>query len=215
MKPFNLIVAIMLISSLSLKSQENKVEYLIKYDLISLLGDQVTTSMGIQLGTEVIYKKNQTFNIDAMFIFPCQTCDFSYNTIPTESTYGWMISSAYRFYLSKAGLAPKGFHLGPQVFYQHTKSEMRETYNSGIEGHYQVYRDLLAAHAMAGYQLQIVGSFYFDPAVGLGIRFISSRNKNKTGTDSGQHEFPYDKDFESGSQWFPSFNINIKLALKL
>ena len=208
--------AIILLSICQLKAQENKhIEYMIKYDLISLLGDQVTTSLGIQFGTEVMYKRSRSLVVDAMYIFPCAGCDRPYTTITTESTYGWMISGAHRFYLSKPKISPSGFHLGPQVFYQHTKSEMRETYDGGIENYYHVYRDLVAAHVMAGYQLRIVGSLYFNPAVGLGTRFISSRNKNKKGTDSGQHEFPYDKDFESGSAWFPSFNINIKLGLKL
>ncbi len=68
---------------------------------------------------------------------------------------------------------------------------------------------------MAGYQLRIAGPLYFDPSAGLGIRYISSRNENKLGSDSGQHEYPYNKNYESGAQWFPSFDISIKIGLKL
>ena len=57
--------------------------------------------------------------------------------------------------------------------------------------------------------------FFFDPSLGLGLRYISSRNENKKGNDSGQYEYPYNKDYESGAKWFPSFIMNLKIGLKL
>lgn len=196
-------------------AQENKVEYLIKYDLASILGDQVTNSSGIQLGTELMLDPKQSLAFDVMYIFPCESCKQPYTTITSRDTRGWMISSEYRFYLVRGKHKASGFHLGPQILFQHTKSEMRETYNEGIENIYTVSRDLLATHAMAGYQFRLGGPFFFNPAFGLGLRLISSRTENKQGTDSGQHEFPYDKDFESGSKWFPGFTFNLKFCLKL
>ncbi len=188
---------------------------IIKYDLISLLGDQVSNSMGVRLGLEYTPLNNQSFETDIMYIFPCSSCGQSYTTIKTEKTSGFLISAEYRFYLVPGKQSLSGFHLGPQFAYQFTRSEMNETYDSGILNTYQVYRNLVTTHALAGYQLRITGPLYFNPAVGIGLRYISSRNENKKGSDPGQHEFPYNKDFESGAKWFPSVTINIKIGIIL
>lgn len=214
-RTYIILLALLSINMIQVNAQSNKMDLFLKYDLVSLLGDQVTNSMGVQLGMEIFHKESRSIAVDAMFIFPCRSCQNPYTRISTESTFGFMISGEYRYYLLNGNHSPGGFHLGPQILYQHTKSEMRETYEGGIENQYQVYRDLMAAHVMAGYQLRITGPLYFNPAVGIGIRFVSSRNQNKKGSDSGQHEYPYDKDFESGSKLFPGININIKLGLKL
>ncbi|MEN8224745.1 MAG: hypothetical protein ABFS05_05225, partial [Bacteroidota bacterium] len=142
-------------------------------------------------------------------------CEKAYTGITTEKTNGYLLSAETRHYIFPGKQTLSGFHLGPQIIYQYTKSEMMETYDGGIENSYQVYRHLLAAHAMAGYQLRIAGPVFFNPSLGLGFRYISSRNENKKGPDSGQHEYPYDKDYESGNKWFPSFTVNIKIGLKL
>jgi hypothetical protein len=195
--------------------QDNNKAWMIRYDLISLLGDQVTNSMGVMLGVEHLSGNNKSFAIDIMYIFPCSRCEKPYTSISAEKTNGVLLSVETRYYLFPGKASFSGFHLGPQIYYQYTRSEMRETYDGGIENFYQVNRNLLAAHAMAGYQLQITGPLFFNPSIGLGLRYISSWNENKKGTDSGQHEYPYNKDFESGSKWFPSFTINIKIGLKL
>lgn len=206
-------ISLLLITTSAL-TQDKTNRWIIKYDLISLLGDQVTNSMGMMLGFEHFLKNNSAISFDAMYIFSC-ACDMPYTRIHTEKTNGFSLSGEYRFYLDQGETQSTGFHLGPQFTYQYTQTEMRETYDGGIENFYQVYRELLAAHAVAGYQLRIAGPLVFDPSFGLGLRYISSRNENKEGTDSGQHEYLYNKDYESGSQWFPSFTINIKIGLKL
>ena len=216
MKNFRILIlfCLLLISNLNHAQDENK-SWIIKYDLISLLGDQVTNSMGVMLGFEHFIKENSSLAFDAMYIFPCSSCGKVYTSITTEKTNGFSLSGEYRFYLIPGKQASTGFHLGPQVYYQYTNADMRETYEGGKENLYQVYRSLFATHAMAGYQLPIAGPLFFNPSFGLGFRFISSRNENKKGNDSGQHEFLYNKDYESGSQWFPSFKINIKIGLIL
>ena len=206
---------ISLLNLMNLSEQDNKMDFIIKYEFISLLGDQVTNSMGFQLGAELQLKEKQSLTFDAMYIFSCQSCQGAFTRIYTESTHGYMLGSEYRFYLVSEDQKISGFYLGPQILFQHTKSVLRETYDGGIDNQYQVYRDLMAAHVMTGYQLRITGPLYFNPAVGVGIRFVNSRTLNKKGTDSGQHEFPYDKDFESGSKWFPGINACIKLGIKL
>jgi hypothetical protein len=206
---------ISLLNLINLSAQNNKMDFLIKYDFISLLGDQVTSSMGFQLGAELHIREKQSLSMDAMYIFPCQSCQGAYTRINTESTYGYMLASEYRFYLLGGDHQISGLYLGPQILFQHTKSVLRETYESGVDNQYQVYRNLMAAHVMTGYQFRISGPLFFNPALGVGIRFVNSRNLNKKGTDSGQHEFPYDKDFESGSKWFLGFNACIKLGIKL
>ncbi len=188
---------------------------IIKYDLISLLGDQVTNSMGVKLGFELALQDDRSLGADLMYIFPCSSCGQSYTTVKTEKTTGFMLSAEYRFYLFRGKHPLSGFHLGPQLEYQFTRSEMNETYDNGILNTYQVYRNLVATHAMAGYQFRVTGPLYFNPALGVGLRYISSRNENKKGDDPGQHEFPYNKDFETGAKWFPSITINIKIGLKL
>ncbi len=209
-----LCLSIILTSTITF-SQENSRSWMIKYDFTSLLGDKVTNSMGAMLGLEYSAGGNRSFEFDAMYIFPCSSCGKSYTSITAEKTNGLLLSAESRYYLFPGKHLFTGFHLGPQVYYQYTRSEMRETYDGGTENFYQVYRNLLAAHAMAGYQLRITGPLYFNPAIGLGFRYISSRNENKKGADSGQHEYLYNKDFESGSEWFPSITINLKIGIKL
>lgn len=189
--------------------------WILKYDIVSLLGDQVTNSMGIMLGIEHFLNEKRSVAIDAMYIFPCSGCGKTYSSIPTDKTNGFSVSGEYRFYIIPGRQPATGFHLGPQVYYQYTVADLPETYDGGKENIYQVYRSLLATHVMAGYQLPIAGPFVFNPSFGLGFRYISSRNENKQGNDSGQHEFLYNKDYESGSQWFPSFKLNIKIGLKI
>jgi hypothetical protein len=187
---------------------------LLKYDFVSLLGDGVTTSMGIKLGIELPVKDKQSIEFDVMYIFPCASCDH-YLTINTEKTNGFMLTAEYRFYLYPGKPPSTGFHLGPQMMYQYTIATLAETYDNGIPNDYQVFRNLWAIHAMVGYQLKVAGPLYFDPAIGLGTRFISSRNENKKGTEPGQYEFPYEKLYDTGAKWFPSYTFNIKIVFKL
>jgi hypothetical protein len=203
------------ISGMAQSEAQEKIPWMIKYDFISLLGDGVTNSMGVKLGVEIPVSDKQAFEFDVMYIFPCASYESAYAKINTEKTNGFMLTAEYRFYLLHRPDLISGFHLGPQVFYQYTKADMSETYQNGIANTYHVYRNLISAHAMVGYQIKIAGPLYFDPAIGFGVRYISSRNENKKGGGSGQHEFIYNKDYESGAQWFPSFTINIKIGFKL
>ncbi len=187
----------------------------LKYDLLSLLGDQVTNSMGIRLGAEIPAGKSSSFSADLMYIFPCANCGQAYTSIKTEKTTGYQASGEYRYCLKAGKHSFSGFYLGPQLVYQRTHSEMKETYNNGIPNTYDVYRDMFALHAMAGYQVRITGRLYFDPSAGIGCRYISSRNENKKGQDPGQHEYFYNKNFEEGSAGFFSFNLQLKIGLKL
>jgi hypothetical protein len=171
--------------------------------------------MGIMLGFEHLLNQNSSVAFDAMYIFPCSACGKPYTSITTDKTNGFSLSGEYRLYLVPGKQEATGFHLGPQVYYQYTIADMPETYDGGKENIYQVYRCLLATHVMAGYQLPLIGPFVFNPSIGLGFRFISSRNENKSGNDSGQHEFLYNKEYESGSQWFPSFKFNIKIGFQI
>ena len=209
------IISMLALSANAQEEKNTRKGFLIKYDLISLLGDQVSNSMGVRLGFERMTVKDQSIAADIMYIFPCKNCGEGYTKIETEKTVGFLISASYCFYLFNREVPFNGFHLGPQLAYQYTRAELFETYNEGVPNTYEVYRNMLTVHAMAGYQIRIAGSIYFDPALGLGFRYISSRNENKKGSDPGQHEFPYDKDYESGAAWFPSIDISIKIGIKL
>lgn len=197
-------------------AQTNETEgntWMIKYDFISLMGDGITSSMGVKLGVEIPLKNNQSFEFDAMYIFPCEACKVAYFRIQTEKTNGIMLTAEYRFYLLHRPAPMGGFHLGPQVFYTYTKADMLETPEKPSTT-YHVYRNLVAAHAMVGYQAKMARRLYFDPSIGIGLRYISSWNDNKLEDGSDQYEFPYNKLYESGSQWFPSVTLNIKFAFK-
>lgn len=212
----SIIIIMFCLANNLLRSQDVTLRgWLLKYDVISLLGDQVSSSMGVRLGVEFMTGRDQSLSADIMYIFPCTSCGEAYTRIETEKTVGFLISADYSFYLITGKQAFSGFHLGPRLAYQFTQADMYETYQNGIPNTYQVYRNMIAAHAMAGYQIRIAGPLYFDPALGFGFRFISSRNENKMGDDPGQHEFIYNKDYESGAQFFPSFDISIKIGLKL
>ncbi|MEE4255447.1 MAG: hypothetical protein V2I47_00270 [Bacteroidales bacterium] len=216
MKKFNILVIIMFIAFHPIWSQEGvKNGFIIKYDVISLLGDQVSNSAGIRLGAEARNGSNMTLAFDAMFIFPCKSCGGAYYTVETEKTVGFTVSADHRFWLYAGKQAFSGFHVGPRLAYQYTRAEMHKTYDNGIPNNYSVYRNMGTFHVMTGYQLRIAGPLYFDPELGIGLRYISSWHKDKKGSEPGQHEFPYDKDYESGSKWFPSFDLNIKLGIKL
>ncbi len=210
-----LIAAITLCMSYLVSGQDIKNPIILKYDVISLLGDQVTNSMGVKLGAEYFVTPRHAAGADLMYIFPCSNCSKPYTSIKTESTRGYSVSLFYRYYIHDGIERPEGFYLGPHASYQRTQSEMWEGSDEFGENLYQVYRDLLSFHLMAGYQLNIAGPVYFDPSLGLGVRYISSRSLNKLGTGGGVHEFPYDKDFESGSKWFPSLCFSIKIGIKL
>lgn len=186
----------------------------LKYDLLSLLGDQVTNSMGIRLGAEIPAGNFSSVSADLMYIFPCANCGQTYTSIKTGKTSGYQVSEEYRYYLKPGKHVSGGFYLGQQLLYQRTNSEMNET-NNGTPDTYNVYRDMFALHALAGYQLRIVGRLFFDPSAGIGCRYISSQTKNKKGHDPGQYEYFYNKNFEEGSSWFFSLNLQLKIGLKL
>jgi hypothetical protein len=211
-----LISTLIMISNKMNAQESNKDQQgcIIKYDVISLLGDQVSNSMGVRMGLEWMTVEKQSVAADIMYIFPCKSCGGTYTRVETEKTVGFLLSAAYRFYLFEGSSYLSGFHLGPQLAYQYTKADMAETSN-GVPNTYQVYRNMFTLHAMTGYQLKIAGPLYFDPSLGIGLRYISSRNKNKVGTGAGQYEYIYNKDYESGASWFFSFDISIKLGIKL
>lgn len=216
MKQSIILLFTMLTVSHPIWSQEGeKNGFIIKYDVISLLGDQVSNSSGIRLGAEVRSGNNRTLVFDAMFIFPCKSCGETFYAVETEKTVGFMVSADHRFWLYAGKQAFSGFHVGPRLAYQYTQAEMYETYDNGVPNNYFVYRNMGTFHLMAGYQLCIAGPLYFDPELGIGLRYISSWHKGKIGNDPGQHEIPYDKEYDSGSKWFPSFDFNIKIGLKL
>jgi len=210
-----MIIGMLVFTANAQEEYNPKKGFIIKYDLISLLGDQVSNSMGVRLGFEGMTVKDQSIGADIMYIFPCKNCGKAYTKIETEKTVGFLVSANYSFYFFNREDPFRGFHIGPQLAYQYTRSEMPETYDQGVPNTYEVYRNMFTAHAMAGYQINILGRLYFDPALGFGLRYISSRNENKKGSDPGQQEFPYDKDYESGAGWFPSIDISIKIGLKL
>ena len=212
-----LMISIMIICTENMYSQQENIDQsgcIIKYDVISLLGDQVSNSMGVRLGLEWMNGERKSLNADIMYIFPCSSCGGTYTRIETEKTVGLMLSAEYRFYLFTGSSVFTGFHLGPQLAYQYTKADLNETINRAPNT-YQVYRHMFIAQAMAGYQLKVAGPLYFDPSIGLGLRYISSRTENKLGQDSGQYEYIYNKDYESGAKWFPGFDISIKIGFKL
>ena len=93
-----LCLSFLLTSTISF-SQERSKSWMIKYDLISLLGDQVTNSMGVMLGLEFLSGENKSFEFDAMYIFPCSSCGNNYTSITTEKTNGFLLSAESRYYL--------------------------------------------------------------------------------------------------------------------
>jgi len=219
MKKFSTIIITAIFSlhvlTLSGQAESAKPGFTAWYDLMSLLGDQVSNSTGIGIGAEVATWPGQGLEAGLMYIFHCASCGKPYTSITTDDMRGYRISAAYRFYVFQSKTPMSGFHLGPAAEYQHTAYEMDETYGGGIPNTYRVYRNLVAAHAMAGYRIRVAGPLYLDPELGLGIRYISSRNEGKMGAGPGQHEFLYNKDFESGAQWFPSIQASIKIGFKL
>jgi hypothetical protein len=182
---------------------------------MGLLGDQVSNSLGVRVGFEHRPGSKHAYGADIMSVFPCKTCGQAYARVKSEMTVGVLVSAEYRNYLFTGKTSCDGFHLGPRLAYQFTVSELNETLGSNIQNAYDVKRHMVTAHMMAGYQLQVTGPLYLDPSLGLGIRYISSRSPDKKGTDPGQKEFPYNKDFESGRKFFPSVDISIALGLKI
>jgi len=124
-KTSTLYIIIVFLTSHSLQSQEDiQRNCILKYDVISLLGDQVSNSMGVRLGAEIMYDDKKSLVFDAMYIFPCNSSGGAYTKVETENTVGFMVSADYRFYLFQREHAIGGFHIGPRLAYQFTRSEM-------------------------------------------------------------------------------------------
>ena len=137
MKIFKLSIVIgIMLTAATTYSQQKTSGVIIKYDIMSLLGDQVTNSMGIMMGVEYFAKKDKSFSLDAMYIFLHVLIVGSLIQVlvlKKPMVFHYQLRTDTTSFPGKSPFT--GFHLGPQVHYQYTIAEMRETYNGGVEKH--------------------------------------------------------------------------------
>jgi hypothetical protein len=117
----------------------------------------------------------------------------------------------------------KDFYSGFQMFAKymdisdsHTASALSGGTISGrtyFTEFYSIYRSEVAAHVVFGIQSPTPHNQRLDYSIGLGYRYITSSNNAEyhLGYTSGDGIF--DKKLDMGSGWFPSFTIDVRLAI--
>jgi hypothetical protein len=193
---------------------ENKAIYL-KYDFASIVGDGVTNSCGVQLGLEFEMNDNIGFEQDLMYIFTADWQNNGYYEIEVEKVNGLKSITELRFYrYSKDNRKLKGPYVAPNLIFQYTEATREAKDENHAVYSYNVGRFVFALHGKFGYQSKLYRKIYFDLACGPGIRYISSKSQNKKISYSTTYEFPYSKDYDTGSEWFLSINFSFKIAYK-
>jgi uncharacterized protein YxeA len=194
---------------------ENKPVKIIKFDISSLMGDQVTNSSGIQLGLEIELKDNLSFEQDLMYIFKYDRSYKRYFEITCENINGIKSVSELRYYFKK-DIDPKftDIYMAPNLILQYTNAIREENDEYGTPNNYQVNRFVFALHGKIGLQFALYKNLYLDISTGLGVRNISSNAIGKKSNNNNEHEFLYGKLYDNGSEWFISLTGSFRLGFK-
>ncbi|MBI9039439.1 MAG: hypothetical protein JEY97_15000 [Bacteroidales bacterium] len=204
------------ISCQNQSDKEHKSIKIIKYDITSLMGDGVTNSSGIQVGIELELKDNFSFEQDLMYIFGLDKNDIGYFEIDVENVYGLKSVSELRYYL-KHGIEPKltGVYLAPNLILQYTNALRKQLDENHISNSYHVNRFVFALHGKLGIQFVLYKNLFLDISAGFGIRYISSNSFGEKNDYISEYEYPYNKTYNTGSNWFPSITGGFRLGYKL
>jgi hypothetical protein len=208
-------VFILFIIPILIKGQDNsnnKTELYFKYSPLSLLGDGVTNSIGIQLGLEYKLKNQIGIQQDIMYIFLFSHKNQNFFTINVNNINGIRSITELRFYLNKENQHLEGIYIAPQLIYQYTKAIRTQSLVNQDVNEYCIKRNVIAFHGKLGWQLVNKCRFILDVSCGVGLRYIASFNSGKIPDHSIDYEFPYSKDYDSGSKIFPSFIMALNIG---
>jgi hypothetical protein len=208
-------VSVLTIAQTNASPERRSVGYL-KYDIGSVFGDQITPSVGVQIGVECKLKENMSIEQDLMYIFHCANSIPSFATIEVEEVFGIKSITELRFYRNNNDKIEDllGLYFCPNLICQYTKA-MRKNENTDSPNYY-VHRYVLALHAKIGYQTKIFRNCVLDFATGFGARYISSQSTSKiVPIYNTEYEYPYSKPYDSGASFFPSLTFSIRVACKI
>ena len=111
-----------------------------------------------------------------------------------------------------------GYYYAGNVFYQNTNTERNETLltpvNDLTSNVYDVSRNVYSANLKFGYQCIKKYGLAIDYSIGFGAQYISSSSSGKIGDTSvnNERDFPWRKQFDSGSGIYPHICYQLKFG---
>ena len=187
--------------------------FLLKINPLGVIGgDYITTSYSVSLGTEFKLNNRLTLNQSLSYILPAK--GGSYLQIYAEKINGIRYDGGVKSYL-QAGTDCRGYYWSSDIIYQYTDALL---FAAGNE---RVFRNLFAMHEKFGWQSVSKKAFVFDFALGIGVRYASSKANYTDYSPSLYKEeafyfvYPYKKPYEYGSKWFFSFNGTFSLGWRI
>ncbi|GEM_PF-6193269 len=195
----------------------------------------------LNLGAEFYTKNNNSisFNIGKLESFgpPSSSGYFSYG-VPSTNTSGYKIQLERKHYLNidsifwpsivlfwphilqykSKDLEYCGYYYAGNIFYQNTKTDRSVLHitpsDNIITDLYNVKRNVYSANLKFGYQCIKKYGLVIDYSVGLGVQYISSKSTEQTGYEviNNERDFPWRKQFDTGSGIYPHLCYQLKLG---
>ena len=189
----------------TLKNQKRN--FIIKFSPGLLLGDYITTSIGIPLGIEMKINKNLSFDQNFSYITSTGNTGGLF-IIDVNKIKGIRSDSELKCYLNKRDDLT-GYYFATHFLYQYTDATEADYANN-----LKVFRNLIAIHEKFGWQSISKKGFVFDVAIGLGTRYTYSKSNNSAAVQSNEFIpfYWYRKTYEFGDKWFFSINYSFKVG---
>jgi hypothetical protein len=166
-------------------------------------GDYVTNSMGVQAGVDFRISKKTSMQWDARYIFDVPGLK-SYYLNNVDKLQGLAIGNTLKYYAWKFGDKLQGGYYGSKLFIIYTEASRYG---------YTVKRGRIGAYAILGWKYIDKSGFLFEASGGMGIQLISSKSTGDLYQSYYQStEFPWSKEYNSGTSFFPDITVNIRVG---
>ncbi len=172
----------------------------------------------ITMGYERDFAKKLSINFSAGFAFHFPENKNSMTSIPfVKKSKGFDLSPEIKKYVKN------NIYIGAQLYFQHTLTSRTqdvldyityipiETYHYKTIN-YSVNRTAIAVHVKLGKKYTFKNGILIDNSIGLGVRYINSYSTGKKEFQSTSYEIPYNKPFDNGNAFFPSFVYHLKVG---
>lgn len=168
-------------------------------------GDYVTNSMGIQAGAEFRLKNDLGLQCDLRYIFDMdRQKEYGQLYVDVDDVVGFAISTEVKKYVRQYKNELKEGYFGGQALLLHTVA---------YQDDHQIKRTKIGLYAIIGWKYIAKSGFLFETMAGFGPQLIISNSDDNVPDGYYQStEFPWPKQYDSGTSLFPDFTWNVRIG---
>ncbi len=177
----------------------------ISISLAGFGGDYVSNSMGIQAGVEFRLKNNLSMQCDLRYIFEVgMSTGYGQLNVDVDDLNGIAINTEVKKYIWRNTNEMKGGYIGAQGIILHTIA---------LQDNHQINRTKIGLSAIIGWKYIAKSGFLFETNAGLGVQLIISNSDDNVPVGYYQSkEFPWSKQYDSGTSLLPDLTWNVRIG---